>query len=279
MIAAGVIGWPVAHSKSPLIHRFWLAKLGIDGDYSRFAVAPGNLGEIIRVLPKLGLAGVNVTVPHKMAVMAHLNHFDPTATRINAVNTIIVDPDGTMKGHNTDFVGVIEPVQAFLESGERGGFALVLGAGGAGRAAVMALTSIGFETLVLNRNAERARQLTVEAGGAYWDDRNIYDLAENRRLTLHGNERLIIVNATTCGMIGFPALEVELDQVDDATVVYDMVYSPLETPLLVAAKARGLRTIDGLQMLVAQAAAAFVLFYGQPAPREHDAELRALLTA
>jgi shikimate dehydrogenase len=253
--------------------------MGIDGDYSRFSVAPGDLGEVIRALSKLGLAGVNVTVPHKVAVMAHLNHFDPTATTINAVNTIIVDPDGSMKGHNTDFVGVIEPVQAFYESGERGGLARVLGAGGAGRAAVMALTSIGFETLVLNRNAERARALTVEAGGAYWDDRNIYDLTENRRLTLHGSERLIIVNATTCGMIGFPALEVELEQVDDATVVYDMVYSPLETPLLVAAKARGLRTIDGLQMLVAQAAAAFVLFYGHPAPREHDAELRALLTA
>ncbi len=115
MKTAGVIGWPVAHSKSPLIHRFWLAKLGLDGDYTRFAVAPERLGEAIRALPALGLAGVNVTVPHKVAVMAYLDRVDPLAAKVGAVNTVVVE-DGALVGYNTDVAGFMEPLRALLES-------------------------------------------------------------------------------------------------------------------------------------------------------------------
>ena len=124
MIAAGVIGWPVAHSKSPLIHRFWLAKLGLDGDYGRFAVAPERLGEAIRALPALGLAGVNVTVPHKEAVMAYLDRVDPAAAQVGAVNTVVVE-DGAFVGHNTDVAGVAEA----LGGANFSGTIVVVGAG------------------------------------------------------------------------------------------------------------------------------------------------------
>ena len=278
MKSAGVIGWPVAHSKSPLIHRFWLAKLGLDGDYGRFAVAPDRLGEAIRALPALGLRGVNVTVPHKVAAMAYLDRVDPLAAKVGAVNTVVVE-DGALVGYNTDGIGFIEPLDRFYAGDRLRGLALVIGAGGAGRAVAWALADGGYAPLVINRDADRARRLTAEVGGAWWDDVTVYDLQENHVLLLHGEARKVIVNATSLGMSGQPALDVTLDQVDVDTIVYDLVYAPLETPLLAAARARGLRTIDGLAMLIGQAAAAFALFYGAPAPREHDAELRALLTA
>lgn len=266
-LSAGVIGWPVAHSKSPLIHRFWLSKLGLDGDYGRFPVHSDNLGAAIRALPALGLRGVNVTVPHKLAVMAHLDGIDGAASRIGAVNTVVVE-DGRSCGFNTDADGFFYPL------GDTAGeirTAVIVGAGGAARAVLAALIDAGVVNLiVLNRNVETALAL-------------ITDFPELGCATaLYPGHRIapcdLLVNATSLGMAGQPPLDLCLDALATTTIVYDIVYSPLETPLLAAARARGLRTIDGLQMLVGQAAAAFELFFGQPAPRQHDAELRALLT-
>lgn len=276
MIAAGVVGWPVAHSKSPRIHRFWLAKLGLDGDYGRFAVHPDRLGGALRALPALGLAGVNVTVPHKVAALAHLDRVDGLAAKVGAVNTVVVE-DGALVGYNTDGVGFMEPLDRMFAGDRRSGMSLVIGAGGAARAVGWALAEGGYEPLIINRDAARARDLSVDVGGARWDDLSIYELAANRDLVLHGDARKVVVNATTLGMAGNPPLDVDLDGLDDDTIVYDLVYAPLETPLLAAARARGLRTIDGLAMLIGQAAAAFALFYGAAAPRQHDAKLRAIL--
>ncbi len=266
MIAAGVIGWPVAHSKSPLIHRFWLAKLGIDGDYGRFPVHPDSLGDAIRALPKLGLRGVNVTVPHKVAAMALVDRIDASAMRAGAINTIVAE-GAVLTGYNTDITGFAEPLIDRPLAGKR---AVVIGAGGAARAVVAALAErrIG-EVIVLNRDIARAQGVLAELGQP----------GEARALSAPVPPARLIVNATSLGMSGQPPLPVDLGGQDADCIVYDIVYAPLETPLLAAARARGMRTIDGLQMLVGQAAAAFELFFGQPAPREHDAELRALLTA
>ena len=268
MLTAGVIGWPVAHSKSPLIHRFWLAKLGLDGDYSRFAVHPDNLGAAIRALPALGIAGVNVTVPHKVAAMAHLDHLYDSATVIGAVNVIKILDDGRLVGANTDADGFIAPLHG-LPLGEMR--AVLVGAGGAARAALFMLDLHGCTLSVRNRTPARAAAL-------------IAGLAIERPVAIGGLDAPLgpvdlVVNASSLGMTGQPPLDLDLAALPATAIVYDMVYAPLETPLLAAARARGLRTIDGLAMLIGQAAAAFEMFFSQHAPREHDAELRALLTA
>ena len=286
MRSAGVIGWPVAHSKSPLIHRFWLAKLGLDGDYGRFAVAPEQLGDAIRALPALGLAGVNVTVPHKVAVMPHLDRIDDLAARVGAVNTVVVK-DGALVGYNTDVAGFIEPLNTLMQRPGRGKWLDLIGTGGAARAVAAAWHQNDSGLTIYARDRAKAAALGVEVGLS--DDEEDYpDLSDLQRSTIRPNPAYrgngrgydhVIVNATTLGMAGQPALAINLDDYPDDTIVYDLVYAPLETPLLAAARARGLRTIDGLAMLIGQAATAFVLFFGAPAPREHDAELRALLTA
>lgn len=267
MIAAGVIGWPVAHSKSPLIHRFWLGKLGIDGDYGRFAVAPENLAEALRGLPLLGLAGVNVTVPHKVAALACLDAVDATAQAVGAVNTVVVGRDGRLSGTNTDVDGIARPL-AHLDLNGRD--AVLIGAGGAARAALLALKRKGIAAVtVVNRTPSKAATLLTEL--------DVVGLAVEPGATI--DDAAIVINASVLGMAGSPSLDFDIAMLGDDTTVFDAVYAPVETPLLVAARARGLPTIDGLQMLVAQAAAAFELFYGAPAPREHDAELRARLVA
>lgn len=271
MRSAGVIGWPVAHSKSPLIHRFWLAKLGLDGDYGRFAVAPDRLGDAIRALPALGLAGVNVTVPHKVAVMVHLDRVDALAAKVGAVNTVVVE-DGALVGYNTDVEGVSA---ALVGVGLAGASIVLIGAGGAARAAVAALSGVrAAELLVVARDAERAVDITrpfdvFGVGVPFAGLAAVVATAD------------VVINASPLGMIGQPSFapDVIAAVAWSSAAVFDMVYAPLETPLLAAARARGLRTIDGLAMLIGQAAAAFALFYGAAAPREHDAELRALLVA
>lgn len=264
--SAGVIGWPVGHSKSPLIHRFWLAKLGIDGDYSRFPVAPERLGEAIRALPALGLRGVNVTVPHKVKVLAHLDAVDTAAQAVGAVNAIVA-VDGQLVGYNTDVDGVLEPLSSIELAGRT---AVVLGAGGAARAVVAALVQRGVgEIHILNRDIDRARAVLAAfsiSGSAH---------------PLGGAlpPAKLLINATSLGMTGQPLLDINLAALPDEATVFDLVYAPIDTDLLTAARARGLWTIDGLSMLIGQAAAAFALFFGAAAPREHDAELRALLSA
>ena len=279
MIAAGVIGWPVAHSKSPLIHRFWLAKLGIDGDYGRFAVAPERLGDAIRALPALGLRGVNVTVPHKVAVMASLDRVDHLAAKVGAVNTVVVE-DGVLVGYNTDVQGFLEPLLVELTASGTASSdhrVTLIGTGGAARAVGLALAS--WQGTVHGRTADRADRLArdLAASGFICEAGSVAELADQSRVRFNDRYRHYVVNATTLGMTGQPPLDIDLTAYPPDTIVYDLVYAPLETPLLAAARARGLRTIDGLAMLIGQAAAAFELFFGAAAPREHDAELRALL--
>ena len=287
MIAAGVIGWPVAHSKSPLIHRFWLAKLGIDGDYGRFAVAPENLGDAIRALPKLGLAGVNVTVPHKVSVMDFLDRVDPIAACVGAVNTIVVEADGSSCGYNTDVIGVSDPLR-MVGSGSHFSpnhvtYVQIVGAGGAARAAAAGAQSAGYADFdVFARDPAKAAPVARLAGTPFGTATALAMLGPIRNADDGADDQCyshVVINATTLGMTGNDPVPIDLTRYHPDTIVFDMVYAPLETPLLAAARTRGLRTIDGLQMLVAQAAAAFELFYGAPAPREHDAELRALLKA
>lgn len=295
MRSAGVIGWPVAHSKSPLIHRFWLAKLGVDGDYGRFAVAPERLGDALRALPALGMAGVNVTVPHKVAALAHLDRIDDLAAKVGAVNTVVVE-DGASVGHNTDVEGVREPLAALGRErrpypNHVATYVQIIGAGGAARAAAVGAAAAGYGDFhVFARDVERAQPVAELAGTPFGTalpivelDRPTFvydpaypDVKPNRGATQRYS--YVVINATTLGMTGQPALAINLDDYPDDTIVYDLVYAPLETPLLRAARERGLRTIDGLAMLIGQAAAAFALFYGAAAPREQDAELRALLT-
>lgn len=266
---AGVIGWPVAHSKSPLIHRFWLAKLGLDGDYSRFPVHPDNLGAAIRAIPALGLVGVNVTVPHKVAVMEHLDDIDDSARAVGAVNTVKLLADGRLGGANTDIEGILEPTRHLVLAARE---IIIAGTGGAARAALAAavIAGAGWVT-ILARDQDKAVALLRSAQ------------QQGTVLPIDGPlppspETALFFNATTLGMAGQPPLPVDLGALPPAATVFDAVYAPLETPLLAAARRRGLATIDGLQMLIGQAALAFEIFFGHPAPREHDAELRALLT-
>ncbi len=271
MKSAGVIGWPIAHSKSPLIHRFWMANLGIDGDYGRFAVDPDRLEAATRALAALGLAGVNVTVPHKQSIMAFLDRVSPSAARIGAVNCVAVGADG-LTGSNTDVDGVRAAIGGF-----QSGTVALLGSGGAARSALWELArgSRRAVRIVARDRAKASALLTeFELSGAVFG----FDAAAG---AFAGAS--LVINATSLGMRGQAPLPVSvldaLDAVSPGAAVFDMVYAPLETELLVRARGNGLGTVDGLTMLIGQAAAAFELFYGAPAPRQHDSELRAVLTA
>lgn len=267
--SAGILGWPVAHAKSPIIHRFWLDRLGMDGDYGRFPVHPDDLGAAVRALPALGLRGVNVTVPHKIAIINHLDTISAAARAIGAVNTVTVGAENRLHGENTDVDGILEPLRHFDLARRR---IVIAGAGGAARAALAAAIAAGAGAVtVLARDAAKAAALldgTHIAG-------SVMGFADNWQ----SDDVALFFNATTLGMTGQPAVPVDLAALAADAIVFDAVYVPLETPLLAVARARGLRVIDGLQMLIGQAAAAFEAFYGVAAPRRFDADLRALLTA
>ena len=268
---AGVMGWPVGHSRSPLLHNFWLARLGIDGAYVPFAVRPESLEAALRALPALGLAGVNLTVPHKEAAVALMDTLDASAKRIGAVNTVVV-ANGRLEGRNTDGYGFVENLRAGAK-GWRGanGPAVVIGAGGAARAIVVALIDDGApEIRIVNRTAARAEALAAEFGkpviAVKW---------EQRAAVLDG--AALLANATTLGMTGQPALDLPLDALPKAAVVTDAVYAPLETALLAAARARGNTCVDGLGMLLHQARPAFAAWFGRDP--EVTPELRAHVLA
>ncbi|WP_439544965.1 shikimate dehydrogenase [Sandarakinorhabdus sp.] len=266
---AGVIGWPVAHSKSPLIHRFWLGKLGIDGDYSRFPVAPDHLADFIRALPAMGLRGVNVTVPHKVAVMDFLDGLDASAAAVGAVNIVRLLPDGRLGGANSDIDGICAPLADHPVASRD---VIILGSGGAARAALIAAQRLRANRVsIVARDTAKATAMLAQAGqpGAA--------MAWGRALPASADTALLF-NATSLGMAGQPDLDIDISGLPASAVVFDAVYVPLDTPLLQAARARGLATIDGLQMLIGQAAVAFESFFGAAAPRCHDTELRALLT-
>lgn len=254
---AGLLGWPVAHSRSPVIHNFWLRQHGIPGRYVLFPVPPERVGEAVRGLAALSLRGCNVTTPHKQAVMPFLDHVDPLAQRIGAVNTIVVRDDGTLSGFNNDGNGFIQSVRD-AKPGWRpdSGPVVVVGAGAASRAIVASLAHQGArEIRLVNRTPERAAALAAALGPpvrAYgWDA---------RAALLDG--AALLVNATDRGMAGKGELDLPLDRLPAAAVVGDIIYTPPVTGLLAAARARGNVAVNGLGLLLNQARPAFEAWFG-----------------
>ncbi|MBK6802902.1 shikimate dehydrogenase [Novosphingobium sp.] len=274
-LLAGLIGWPVAQSKSQLIHEFWLRRLGIDGHYIRLPVRPGEVARAFRGMVALGFAGVQATMPHKRACYDLVDHHTPAARALGAVNTVIVEDDGSLTGENTDLPGFIEPLAGLDLTGEQ---VTVLGAGGAAAAVIAGLVSLGARRLaVVNRTAEgTARLLDDLADTVAGCEVIAADWGDAQKLA---NESRLIANATSLGMAGMPPLPLAVDSLREDAIVYDIVTHPHDTPLLRAAAARGLRTHDGLEMLVGQAREAFRRFYGAEAPKDADADLRSLLLA
>jgi shikimate dehydrogenase len=254
---AGVVGWPVEHSRSPALHGFWLREHGIDGAYVPLAVRPEHLATALRAAPLLGFAGCNLTLPHKEAALAVLDRVDPSARRIGAVNTIIAHADGTLEGRNTDGFGFLENLRAAVPGFRAdAGPAVVIGAGGAARAVVAALIEEGApEIRLANRSTARAEALAEALGGP------IRLVAWAARAEALGGARLL-VNTTSLGMAGAPSLDLPLDDQPQEAVVNDIVYVPLETPLLAAARRRGHAVVDGLGMLLHQGRPGFAAWFG-----------------
>ena len=267
---AGVMGWPVDHSLSPRLHGYWLEANGIDGAYLPLAVAPEHFARALGVLALLGFRGVNVTVPHKVAALDAVDAADPLARRIGAVNTITVRDDGSLEGTNTDAFGFIEHLKATVPDWQaKNGSAVIIGAGGAARAICVGLLDAGVaEITIVNRTLARAEALATAVGGP------VRVLPWAGRANAVGDAALV-VNATTLGMTGQPALDLDAAAIDDDAVVCDIVYAPLQTPLLRAAAGRGLRTVDGLGMLIHQARPGFEAWFAV-APEITD-DLRAFL--
>ncbi|MGF1631900.1 MAG: shikimate dehydrogenase [Kiloniellaceae bacterium] len=266
---AGLIGWPVSHSRSPRLHGFWLAQHGIDGCYVPLPVAPEKLELAVRGLAAAGFVGVNVTIPHKQAVLAICDQVDGIARRIGAVNLLTFE-GGRISGTNTDSFGFMENLKAAAPDWAAGRApAVLLGAGGGARAVAVGLLEAGVPELRLcNRNRARAEQLAADIGGP------ITVLAwEERAAALAGAG--LLVNSTSLGMHGQPPLDLPLDVLPVDAAVADLVYSPLETALLVAARARGCVGVDGLGMLLHQARPCFAAWFG-PDPQV-TAELRAFV--
>lgn len=274
---AGVMAWPVKHSRSPLLHGYWLEHYGIDGAYVPLAVAPEHFAQALRALGLMGFAGVNVTLPHKEAALQAVDEATATAQRIGAVNTVTMRPDGSLLGDNTDAFGFIENLRQSVPGWQpEAGPALLIGAGGTARAVAVALLEAGVpEITIVNRTASRAEALalklgTLELGGqikvGLWHDRP----------RLLGRAALL-VNTSSLGLAGGPALELDLAALAPRAIVADVVYTPLQTPLLRDAADRDNPVVDGLGMLLHQARPGFGAWFGV-AP-EVSPELRALLVA
>jgi shikimate dehydrogenase len=267
--AACLIGWPAAHSRSPLIHHYWLRNLGLEGGYNIEAVPPEGFAEFVLHLSTHGFVGANVTIPHKERALA-LSVPDARARAVGAANTLWYE-GGELRSTNTDIEGFINNLDASAPGWDAATDALVLGAGGSARAVVFGLLERGIKRVYLaNRTVERASALADQFGAAVqpvaWQ--TIGDLMPRAGL---------LANTTSLGMHGQPALEVEVGLLPSQAVVADLVYVPLQTPLLAAAQARGLKTADGLGMLLHQAVRGFELWFGQRP--EVTSELRALVEA
>jgi shikimate dehydrogenase len=270
-IRACVIGWPIAHSRSPMIHGYWLKKYGIDGSYTREPVRPEEVTAFLGSLRERGLAGCNVTIPHKEAAFAAAAERSAAARAVGAANTLWLE-GGRLAADNTDSLGFINHLRASVAGFDARGCAVaVLGAGGSSRAVIHAVLEAGAaEVRIFNRTRERADAVARHFGPRVkpcdWRDRG--DRSREVRL---------LVNATSLGMKGAPALEMPLAQLGEACVVFDLVYVPLETALLAAARARGLAAVDGLGMLLHQATPGFEKWFG--VMPEVTAELHALVAA
>ncbi|UVO51004.1 shikimate dehydrogenase [Sphingomonas sp. SUN019] len=263
---AEVIGDPIAHSKSPLIHGFWLKKLSIDADYRATHVTADGLADYFadrRADP--AWRGCNVTIPHKLAALDHVEDRGDVRATIGAINCVLRDGDALI-GTNTDAGGFYAPIADLDLTGQP---VVVVGAGGAARAILFALSRVGVgRVTILNRSPLKGAALLATFG------------LKGDALPLSAKlpSAALLVNTSALGMTGQPPLDLDLTPLPDDAIVYDIVYAPLETPLLQAAAARGLDTVDGLQMLVGQAAIAFELLFGVAPPEGCDDELRALLT-
>ncbi len=269
---AGVIGWPVAHSRSPKLHNYWLQLHGLAGAYVPLPVAPANLQAALAGLPALGFKGCNITLPHKVDALKLVHEVDANAKRVGAMNTVVVQPDGSLKGYNNDGFGYIQSLlDADPDWRADAGPITVLGAGGAARAVVLALADRGAtEIRLLNRTFEKADALAREFGTPVkalpWSERHaaLADIA-------------LLVNTTSQGMHGYPSLDLQLDALPARALVSDVIYVPLETPLLAAARQRGNRTVNGLGMLLNQARPAFNAWFG--VMPQVTLELRRLIEA
>ena len=256
-VLAGVMGWPVAHTRSPAIHNHWIAQYSLKGAYVQLPVQPQNLEAAIRGLPALGFAGCNITVPHKVNAMQLMDTLHPAARRVAAINTVVVQADGSLLGMNNDGYGYIQSLRD-AQPDWRGdaGPALVMGAGGAARAIVVALLDEGVpEVRLCNRTQEKAQALK----DAFGDRVTVVPWADRNSAMAGGR---LLVNTTTQGMHGQPALDVALDDLPAEALVSDAIYIPLETPLLAAARQRGHQTVNGLGMLLNQARPAFQAWFG-----------------
>jgi shikimate dehydrogenase len=279
---AEVIGDPIAQSKSPAIHGFWLAKLGIEAEYRACHVTPGALSDYLAERRTDPLwRGCNVTMPHKQAVMPLLDRIDAPADAIGAVNTILPLGDGALAGTNTDAAGFLEPLAKTLGDAHYFRMARIIGTGGAARAIIAALAGEAFTLVVAGRDPDKARALIDEldpAGEHYAID--LAHFAEPTDFPFDDRDMCcdLVINASSLGMTGQPPLAFDWSHAPPGSIAYDIVTAPLDTPFLEAARASGHRTIDGLSMLIGQAAIAFEKFFGQAPPREHDAELRNILT-
>lgn len=268
---AGVIGSPVAHSRSPILHGYWLRKYGIRGHYIPMDIAQADLGEALRVLPKLGFVGVNVTIPHKETILGLADIITDRAALIGAANTLIFRKDGKIHADNTDGSGFIANLrQNAPEWNPAAGPAAVFGAGGAARAVVAALIEVGVpEIRIANRTRPRAEALRADFGAKV----TVFEWVQAGNM-LDGART--VVNTTSLGMVGKPDFRVPLDGLEPAALVTDLVYTPLKTPFLAEAETAGCKVVDGLGMLLHQAVPGFERWFGHR-PEVDDATRAAVL--
>jgi shikimate dehydrogenase len=264
---AGITGWPVGHSRSPRLHGFWLERYGVDGAYLPLPIDPAHFPAAVRGLMLSGFAGLNVTIPHKVAAFAICDTVDESARRAGAVNTLVFE-NGKIIGSNTDGWGFLENLRANGVD-PAAGPALILGAGGSARAVAAVLLELGIRVTVANRTRTRAEDLARELPGLLVIDWEARDVA----LTGHA----LLVNTTSLGMAGHPPLRIDLDRAARGLTVADIVYVPLETPLLAAARARQIHCVEGLGMLLYQAIPGFRTWFG--VDPTVDEELRRFVAA
>src|SRR5499426_519493 len=271
-LLAGLMGFPVMHSRSPKLHNYWLAQYGLTGAYLPLAIRTEGLRDALRALPALGFSGCNLTIPHKEAALAIVDRVDPVARRIGAMNCVVVAPDGSLEGQNHDAFGFVESIREAQPNWRAdAGPIVVIGAGGGARAVLVSLIDQGArEIRLVNRTLARGKALADELGGPItalpW---------EQREAALDGAAMLI--NATNQGMVGEPPLDLALDSLPVSALVSDIIYIPRDTALLAAARKRGNPTVNGLGMLLHQARPAFHAWFGiMP---EVTPELRAMIEA